>query len=105
MILHAVYLSLPEGADPNALAHVMKGLTALVGDIDGFTAFHHGPNIDAEGKSPEAHYGFHGHFTDRAALDGYAADPRHRALGARLVALCGGADRIKVYDIDVADAP
>lgn len=100
MILHAVYLSLAESADPHELADVMQSLAALVGQIDGFTAFHHGPNIDAEAKSPEAQYGFHATFSDRAALDRYAGDPRHRALGARLVVLCGGAERIKVYDID-----
>lgn len=78
---------------------VMKGLGALVGQIDGFTGFTHGPNIDLEGKSPEAAYGFICTFSDRDALLRYADDPRHRALGARLVALCGGAESIKVYDI------
>lgn len=103
MILHAVYLSLPEDVDEQELGAVMDGLSALVGGIDGFVGFEHGPNIDAEGKSPEAPYGFHGRFADRAALDRYAADPRHQALGARLVALCKGAAGIKVYDIDTGD--
>jgi hypothetical protein len=102
MILHAVYFSPRKNADPNELADVMSGLLNLVGEIAGFTAFHHGKNIDLEHKSPEAGYGFHGTFTDRAALERYAADPRHQALGARLVALCGGADGIKVYDIETA---
>lgn len=102
MIHHAVYLSLSDAADPSELAEVMKGLSALVGEIEGFTAFAHGPNVDLEGKSPECHYGFHGSYDDRAALDRYARDPRHQALGARLVALCGGAERIKVYDIETA---
>lgn len=100
MIHHAVYFSLSQTADPSELAAVMESLSKLVGNIDGFTAFAHGPNIDVEGKSSEASYGFHGTFTDRAALDRYANDPRHQALGARLVALCGGAAGIKVYDID-----
>ena len=99
MILHTVYLSLLENADPAELSEVMSGLENLVGSIEGFTEFHHGPNIDAEGKSPEAHYGFICHFSNRAALDRYANDPRHRAFGSRLVALCGGGDGIKVYDI------
>lgn len=100
MIHHAVYLSLSDDADPLELAEVMTSLAALVGQIEGFSAFHHGQNIDIEQKSPETHYGFHGVYTDRAALARYANDPRHQALGARLVALCGGADRIKVYDIN-----
>ena len=103
MIHHAVYLSLPEDADPSELAEVMIGLTELVGQIEGFIAFHHGPNIDLEKKSPEAHYGFHGLFSDEEALNRYAADPRHADLGARLVALCGGADGIKVYDLDTGE--
>jgi len=55
----------------------MASLGNLVGAIDGFKAFHHGPNIDVEHKSPEA-----------------------QVLGSRLVALCGGSEQIKVYDID-----
>lgn len=101
MILHTVYLSLPEDADPSELAEIMVALAGLVDDIDGFNGFDHGPNIDAEGKSPEAHYGFLCTFSDRAALDRYADNPDHRALGGRLVDLCGGADRIKVYDIQI----
>lgn len=99
MILHAVYLTLTEDADPSELADVMQGLAGLSDLMEGFD---HGPNIDAEGKSPQTHYGFHASFKDRAALDRYAGDPRHRTLGARLVALCGGADGIMVYDLDVA---
>lgn len=100
MILHCVYLETPEAAPTAALHDIMHGLSQLVGQIDGFTRFDHGPNIDLEGKSPEAPYGFICHFNDRTALARYAQDPRHRALGARLVGLCGGADRIKVYDIE-----
>ena len=100
MILHAVYLGLRSDADPAELADVMVGLEGLVGEIGGLQSLVHGPNIDVEVKSPEAPYGFHTTFTNRAALDRYANDPRHQALGARLVALCGGADRIKVYDIE-----
>jgi len=101
MILHAVYLSLAPGADMDELAAVMAGLSDLKGKIEGLIAFDHGPNIDVEGKSPEAPYGFLATFTDAAALAQYAADPRHQALGARLVALCAGSDGIKVYDIEV----
>ncbi len=78
----------------------MASLGNLVGAIDGFKAFHHGPNIDVEHKSPEAQYGFVGVYQDRESLDRYAADPRHQVLGSRLVALCGGSEQIKVYDID-----
>ena len=102
MILHAVYLSLRPDHDPGELAKVMAGLTDLVGQVPGFEGFAHGPKVDAEGKSPGHPYGFVCTFADRAALDRYAADPRHRALGGRLVALCkAGAEGIVVYDLDV----
>ncbi|SMX39804.1 Dabb family protein [Octadecabacter ascidiaceicola] len=102
MILHAVYLSLPDDADHKELADIMAGLKDLVGKIDGFTAFWHGANIDVENSSPEVNYGFHGSYTDSAALASYASDLRHQALGGRLVTLCGGVDGIKVYDIETA---
>lgn len=105
MILHAVYLSVPDDADRTELADIMAGLKNLVGKIDGFTAFYHGDNIDVENSSPEANYGFHGTYTDRVALASYANDPRHQALGGRLVALCGGTDGIKVYDVETAGEP
>lgn len=100
MILHAVYLSLAEDADPAELADVMTGLAALTDLIESFA---HGPNFDAEGKTPQSHYGFHATFADRAALERYATDPRHQALGARLVALCGGENGITVYDLDCSN--
>jgi hypothetical protein len=100
MILHTVLLPLPPDHDAGEATSVMQALAALVGRIDGFTAFAHGPNIDAEGRTPGHPYGFVCTFADRAALDRYAADPRHLALGARLVALCGGAEGILVSDID-----
>ena len=103
MILHSVYLSLTHSVDINELSAVMQGLENLVGKIDGFTGFQHGSNIDLEGKSPEVQYGFTCEFSSVFALKTYAADPRHGALGARLVALCDGADQIKVYDIDTGD--
>ncbi len=102
MIRHIVMLNLSARDD---LPAVMDGLGGLIGQIDGFTGFEHGPNIDAEGKSPDYPYGFVCTFRDRAALDAYAADPRHRALGARLVAMCnGGGDGIMVFDLDVPAA-
>jgi len=104
MIAHCVMLRLAKGHDAAELSDVMAGLRALVGRIEGYDGVHGGANIDAEGKSPDVGAGFVCHFRDRAALDRYAADPRHRALGARLVALCdGGAAGIVVYDIEGDD--
>lgn len=96
MIDHIVMLRCPAS---ETLSGVMRGLAGLVKDIAGFDSFTHGANVDVEGKSPDHPYGFICRFEDRASLDRYATDPRHKALGAQLVALCGGADGIMVYDI------
>ena len=99
MIQHIVMLRLKPDADPAELAAVMQGLGAL--GLAGFTGFQHGPNRDYEAKTQDYPYGFIGTFTDADAVATYAADPRHQALGGRLVALCeGGGDGIMVMDIE-----
>lgn len=99
MIEHVVLLSLRAEHDAQELADVMAGLGAL--QLPGLLGFSHGPNLDAEGKSPDYAYGFIVRFADRAALDIYATDPDHRAFGARLVALCrGGGAGIFVADLE-----
>lgn len=101
MIRHVVLLDLLLGYDRRELAGVMDGLGALCSKISGFVSFSHGPNRDYEGKSPDFPYGFICTFLDAAALERYASDPRHHALGARLVALCAdGAAGIFVADIE-----
>lgn len=102
MILHSVYLRLPQGTDRAELEAVMTGLKQLCKSLLGCAGFQHGPNRDFEGKSQDHPYGFIAQFRDRAALAAYADNPDHQVLGARLVALCeGGADGIVVYDIEV----
>ena len=96
-----VLLRLPEGHDAHELAAVMAGLSALRERVEGFQGFEHGPNRDVEGKLPDHPYGFLATFEDAEALADYADHPDHRALGARLVALCGGAEGILVADFDV----
>ncbi|MBV2358921.1 Dabb family protein [Thalassococcus sp. CAU 1522] len=96
-------LRLRADADVDELHAVMAGLDALRAQIDGFTGFSHGPNRDMELKSSAWPHGFIADFADAAALARYAADPGHRALGARLVALCeGGGDGIMVYDLETS---
>ena len=99
MIRHVVLLRLEEGYDPVELIAVMSGLAAL--DLPGFVGFEHGPNRDLESKTPDYPYGFICTFETIAALETYAADPGHQALGAGLVALCGGGDGIMVMDLEV----
>lgn len=101
MIQHIVLLDLPADFDAPELSAIMRGLSDLVGDIDGFTAFTQGPNLDFEKKSAGYAYGFICSFANQSALQSYTGDPRHQALGARLVALCnGGGGGIFVADIE-----
>lgn len=96
MIRHIVLLNLRGDHDAAELTAVMTGLGQL--EMHGFE---HGPNRDFEGKTPNYPYGFICTFVDAPALALYADDPKHQALGARLVALCvGGADGILVMDLD-----
>lgn len=99
MIQHIVMLALKDGYDAAELQAVMAGLGAL--DLPGFHGFSHGPNRDLEQKTPDYPYGFICTFADEASLRTYAADPVHQALGARLVALCGGVAGIIVIDLEV----
>ncbi|MEM9786092.1 MAG: Dabb family protein [Pseudomonadota bacterium] len=102
MIRHIVLLALRDDHDPDECATIMDQLAALVEHLPGFVAFEHGPNRDYEQKSQHYPYGFVGTFSDAAALQTYAGDARHSALGAGLVDLCqGGADGIMVIDLEV----
>ncbi len=102
MIRHIVMLNLEPGHNAKDLGDVMQGLADLQPQIDGFVAFEHGINRDFERKSQEYPYGFICTFNDAAALSAYADDATHKALGARLVAMCrGGAAGIMVMDLDV----
>lgn len=103
MIQHIVMLSLKDDASEAELASVMAGLAALGATLEGFEGFQHGPNHDFEQKTQDYPYGFICAFADKAALDIYANNPDHQALGGRLVAMCkGGGDGIMVMDIAVA---
>ncbi|MEP3297928.1 MAG: Dabb family protein [Pseudoruegeria sp.] len=105
MIEHCVFLKLHADADLVELQETLDGLDHLTEDMSGFLSFRAGPNRDFEGKSSEYPWGFVATFTDAAALQEYASDPRHQALGARLVAQCaGGGDGIMVFDLAV-EAP
>ncbi|MDX8354062.1 Dabb family protein [Cognatiyoonia sp. IB215182] len=102
MIRHIVLLNLKDDHDAAELEAILDQLAALVGVLPGFSAFEHGPNRDLEAKSQNYPYGFIGTFEDTDALQTYAGDARHSALGARLVDLCvGGADGIMVIDLEV----
>ncbi|MEL6751839.1 MAG: Dabb family protein [Pseudomonadota bacterium] len=102
MIIHIGLLTLADPAGED-IADVMEGLAALRGRLSGMLEFEHGPNIDAEGLSPDCDYGFVVRFQDRAALQAYADDDEHKAIGVQLLALCkGGIDGLMVVDLDLS---
>ena len=102
MILHCVFVNFRSDGDPAEQQAVLTGLGELQPLIDGFEAYQHGPNRDFEDKTPDHRDGFICTFRDAEALQSYADNEAHKALGARLVAQCvGGADGILVYDLEV----
>lgn len=102
MIHHMVMLE-PNGPDAMpAIAQAMAILENLAPELPGLVGFSHGPNRDFEGKSQRYPYGFLCTFTDKAALDAYAANADHQRAGGLLVASCkNGAEGIFVVDLEV----
>ena len=99
MILHCVFCAVAPGAD---LSGVIAELGAFARALPGVQGFEAGPNRDFERKTPAYPEGFVIRFEDAAALERYAVDPTHQALGAQLVAGCvGGAAGILVFDLEV----
>ena len=95
-------MDLPERHDSAELAAIMHGLAALKDDLEGFKGFAHGPSRDFEAMSPDCSYAFTCDFADDGTSTAYLENTKHKALGARLVALCrGGAKGITVVDMDV----
>ena len=105
MIRHCVMLKLSHDNDQAEVAAIMQGLERVAERLPGCVGFLAGKNIDLEGKSPEFPFGFTLDFENEEALNAYAQDPEHVALGHRLVSLCGGGNNILVFDLDSVAAP
>ena len=104
MIKHCVFLNLAEEADVDRLMDAYEMIGEVLDDIEGVYDFAAGPNRDFEGKSPAYETGFVITFVNKAALDAYAAHPRHVEAGQILQSLCfNGGDGIIVFDLDVGD--
>ena len=100
MLKHCVFVNLRDDVRAVARDAVLSDLGALVGEVDGMLDFAWGANLDFEAKSPEYAYGFIVTFRDRAAHLAYERHPRHKELGAKLVAMCkGGHAGILVFDL------
>ena len=104
MIKHCVFLNLAEGADVDLLMDAYEMIGEVLDEIEGVFDFSAGPNRDFEGKSPAYETGFVITFSDKTALDTYAAHPLHIEAGALLRSLCfEGTAGILVFDLDVGD--
>jgi len=102
MIQHCVFLNLKQGVILNDVTEVMISLSGLIGQIEGFQELKFGQNLDFEHKSSEFDYGFVATFENKAALDRYANNPQHMALGEQLVEMCvNGHNGIIVFDLSV----
>ncbi|MEL6599166.1 MAG: Dabb family protein [Pseudomonadota bacterium] len=103
MIVHCVFCRFLPDAPPDDIVDVLESLARFAQGLSGVQSVEVGPNRDFEGKSEGFGHGFIIRFRDRAALEAYAVDPTHVALGGRLCALCvGGADGIMVFDLEVS---
>ena len=104
MIKHCVFLNLAEEAEFDRLMDAYEMIGDVLDDIEGVYDFAAGPNRDFEGKSPAYETGFVITFSDKAALDAYAAHPKHSEAGALLSSLCfNGSAGILVFDLDVGE--
>ena len=102
MIRHVVLirhrLDLPA-AEVRAIEAMFRALRAR---LDGFLAYHGGPDVNLEGLDRGYRHGHVLDFADQAARMGYHDDPEHKLLGARLVAAAeGGVDGLLVVDFEV----
>lgn len=85
-----------------ARTDVVEALVVFARQLNAVIAFDHGPNVDLERKSPDHGASFIIRFKHQAALQLYAVDPTHQALGEQLCDFCeGSADGVIVYDLIV----
>ena len=102
MIRHIVLARFKPQASEDAIARIFSGLAKVVARHPDAGNFLAGRSASPEQMERGYRHGFTIDFKDWAALDAYANDVEHRALGARLVALAqDGQDGLIVLDIDV----
>lgn len=102
MIRHIVLTTFRPDVDESTIREIYDGLAALVDELPGAGGFIGGRSDSPEAMERGYHHGFVIDFDGPDDLAVYADHPRHRELGARLVAnAVGGADGILVVDLDV----
>ena len=103
MIRHTVLLRCPETLSQSEIGALMAELAALQDHVPGILDFAHGPNVSVE---PDVMHGFSYafwfDFVDAKARDIYLDDPKHKAVGAKLVAAVeDGLKGLIVLDMEI----
>ena len=105
MIRHIVLIRHRPGLPAAEVRAIEAMFRALHARLDGFQAYHGGPDVNFEGLDRGYRHGHVLDFADQAARMRYHDDPEHKALGARLVATAeGGVDGLLVVDLEVPPA-
>ena len=105
MIRHIVLIRPRPGLPESELNAIESMFRALQARLDGFLAYHGGPDVNFEGLDRGYRYGHVLDFADQDARMRYHDDPEHKLLGARLVASAeGGVDDLLVVDFAVPAA-
>lgn len=102
MIRHIVLTKFRPETPEGRIAEIYAGLAALVDKMQGAQSFTGGRSESPEQIERGYMHGFVIDFADWRALQSYAENEEHKALGAQLVAnAVGGIDGILVLDLDV----
>jgi hypothetical protein len=102
MIRHIVLTKFKPGTPEDKIASIYAGLAALAEKLDGAQNFTGGRSDSPEQFERGYMHGFVIDFASWDALQAYANNPEHQALGGQLVEnAVGGIDGILVLDLDV----
>ena len=102
MIRHIVLTKFKPDTSEETIAEIYAGLSALTNKLPGAHNFTGGRSESPEKIERGYMHGFVIDFDDWDALQTYAENKEHKALGAQLVAhAVGGIDGILVLDLDV----
>ena len=102
MIRHIVLTKFQPGTPEDKIAGIYQGLADLTETLPGALGFKGGRSESPEQIERGYMHGFTVDFDDWNALQTYADNPDHKALGAQLVEnAVGGIDGILVLDINV----
>jgi hypothetical protein len=102
MIRHIVLTKFSPETPEDKIAEIYAGLSALADKLPGAQNFTGGRSESPEQIEHGYMHGFIIDFDSWDALQNYADNPEHQALGGQLVAnAVGGIDGILVLDLDV----